>query len=144
MTVEYMSSEESLSEPESLNHQEDDSSGSDLESSSKKVLCVKPLPWRSRELNVMMTSLDRKNARRRSQRGASMLIERRQGPPSTRAAPDDAPEFALSTSLWVLQSTLYILIKKIMKRFNNNEKKNENNSICFGILLLVIWSLIDL
>lgn len=99
MTVEYMSSEESLSEPESLNHQEDDSSGSDLESSSKKVLCVKPLPWRSRELNVMVTSLDRKNARRRSQRGASMLIERRQGPPSTRAAPDDAPEFALSTSL---------------------------------------------
>lgn len=44
MTVDYMSSEESLSEPESLNHQEDDSSGSDLESSSKKVLCVKPLP----------------------------------------------------------------------------------------------------
>ena len=93
-----MSSEESLSEPESLNYQEHDSSGSDLESSSKKVLCVKPLPW-SRELNVMMTSLDRKNARRRSQRGASMLIERRQGPPSKRAAPDDAPEFALSTSL---------------------------------------------
>jgi len=93
-----MSSEESLSEPESLNHQGDDSSGSDLESLSKKVLCVKPLPWRSRELNVVMTSLDHKNVRRRSQSSASMLVERRQGPPSTRAAPDDAPEFALSTS----------------------------------------------
>lgn len=31
-----------------------------------------------------------------------------------------------------------------MKRFNNNEKKNENNLICFGIFLLVIWLLIDL
>lgn len=30
ITVDYMSSEESLSEPESLNHQEDDSSGSDF------------------------------------------------------------------------------------------------------------------
>ena len=46
----------------------------------------------------MMARLDRKIARRRSQRGASMVIKRVEGPPSNREAPEDAPEFAVTTS----------------------------------------------
>ena len=40
--------------------------------------------------------LDRKSARKQSQRSASMTIDRKDGPPSTREAPEDAPAFALS------------------------------------------------
>ena len=56
------------------------------------LTCRRPLPWRSQELNDLFLKLDRK----RPQRSASMTIERRDGSPSEREAPDDAPEFALS------------------------------------------------
>ncbi|XP_068730553.1 uncharacterized protein [Montipora capricornis] len=96
MTADFMSSEESVSEEEEM---EGYSSESDAESASqRKHLCVKPLPWRSRELNDLMARLDRKIARRRSQKSAGMVLERKQGPPSARQAPDDVPDFAIMAS----------------------------------------------
>ena len=95
MSVEYMSSEESLYEPESERH-DLDSSGSDEDVPNRKRLCVRPLLWRSTELNGLMARLDRKVTRRQSQRSANMVIERTVGPASNREAPDDAPEFALA------------------------------------------------
>ena len=61
-----------------------------------KVLCRRPLQWRSMELNSLFSRLDRKSARKQSQRSASMTIERKDVPPSTREAPEYAPEFSLS------------------------------------------------
>ena len=72
------------------------SSSEDEEAPKRKVLCRRPLQWRSMELNSLFSRLDRKSARKQSQRSASMTIERKDGPPSTREAPEDAPAFALS------------------------------------------------
>jgi len=43
-----------------------------------------------------MSSLDRKIARQKTQRSASMTLKRTLGANSTRPAPENAPEFALS------------------------------------------------
>ena len=59
-------------------------------------LCVRPLLWRSTEVNGLMARLDRKVTRRQSQGSASMVIECTVGPASKWEAPDDAPEFALA------------------------------------------------
>ena len=80
---------------------EDDSAGGnssseDEDAPKRKFLCRRPLQWRSMELNSLFSRLDRKSARKQSQRSASMMIERKDGPPSTREAPEDAPAFALS------------------------------------------------
>ena len=91
MNVEYMSSEHSVSED---NADDRENSSEDENVPKKKVLCRRPLPWRSQELNNFFVKLDRKANRKRSQRSASMMIERRDGSPSEREAPDDAPEFA--------------------------------------------------
>ena len=95
MSVAYMSSEESLSEPERGMHDRI-SLGSDEDVPNSKSLCVRPLLWRSTEVNGLMVRLDRKVTRRLSQRSANMVIERTVGPASNREAPDDAPEFALA------------------------------------------------
>ena len=95
MAVGYMSSEESLSEPESEGHQ-GEISGSDEDIPNKKCLCVRPLSWRSNEVNLLLSQLDREIARQQSQHARSMVIERTVGQPSLREAPDDAPRFALS------------------------------------------------
>ncbi|CAH3185829.1 unnamed protein product [Porites lobata] len=92
MNVEYMSSEHSVSE----DNADEENSSEDDNVPKKKVLCRRPLPWRSQELNNFFVKLDRKANRKRSQRSASMMIERKDGSPSEREAPDDAPEFALS------------------------------------------------
>ena len=76
-----------------------EASGSDSEESTseteppykQKILCRKPLPWKSRELNNVIASLDRKIARKKSQRSASMTIPRRDGPVSNRLQPEDVP-----------------------------------------------------
>jgi len=98
MTVDYMSSEHSMSESE-----EDESNGEDgyespdLERPKKKVFSVSSLQWRSPALTQVMHSLDRKTTRRRSAKGANMLVERRRaGIISSRLAPDDADPFALA------------------------------------------------
>ena len=62
MAVVYRSSEESLSEPESEGHR-GEISGSDEDIPNKKRPYVRPLPWRSDEVNILMTRLDRKIAR---------------------------------------------------------------------------------
>lgn len=72
------------------------SSSGDEEAPKRKVLCRRPLQWRSMELNSLFSRLDRKSARKQSERSASMTIDRKDGPPSTREAPEDAPAFALS------------------------------------------------
>lgn len=72
------------------------SSSEDEEAPKRKVLCRRPLQWRSMELNSLFSRLDRKSARKQSERSASMTIDRKDGPPSTREAPEDAPAFALS------------------------------------------------
>ena len=90
-----MSSEESLSEPDSLDA--GDTSGSDEDLPREKKLCVMPLPWRSVEVSyTLMARLDRRINRKRTPRSSWMSMERTVGPPSTREAPEDAPEFALA------------------------------------------------
>ena len=88
-----MSSEHSASEDE----EEESSAASDDDAAPKrKVLCRRPLPWRSEELNGVFKRLDRKTMRKQSQRSSSMMIRRIDGPPSTRKAPAEAPQFAVS------------------------------------------------
>lgn len=87
-----MSSEHSVSE----DNLDQENSSDDENVPRKKVLCRRPLPWRSQELNNLFLKLDQKANRKRSQRSSSMTIDRRDGSPSEREAPDDAPEFALS------------------------------------------------
>ncbi|XP_068696571.1 uncharacterized protein [Montipora foliosa] len=94
MKNEFMSSEESMTDDSDNSDQGD--SDSDVDAPKPRVLCIRPLPWRSRELNNLMSSLDRKVTRRRTQRSASMTLRRRLGANSTRPAPENAPEFALS------------------------------------------------
>lgn len=92
MKNEFMSSEESITDDSDMEGDSD----SDVDAPKPRVLCIRPLPWRSRELNDLMSSLDRKIARRKTQRSASMTLKRRLGANSTRPAPENAPEFALS------------------------------------------------
>ena len=93
LSVEYMSSEHSVSE----DNLDQENSSEDENFPRKRVLCRRPLPWRSQELNNLFLKLDRKANRKQSPRSSSMTIDRRDGSPSERKAPDDAPEFAL---LW--------------------------------------------
>ena len=94
LTIDYMSSEESLSELDSQDA--GDTSGSDEDEPKKKKLCVQPLPWRSVEVITLMARLYRRIIRKRTTRSSWMSMERTLGPPSTREAPEDAPEFALA------------------------------------------------
>lgn len=93
MSVDYMSSEHSVSEDNT--HGEEDQSSGDEDGPRRKVLCRRPLTWRSENLTSLFSRLDRKYKKRLSQRSESMMIKRRDGPPSERKAPDDAPQFAL-------------------------------------------------
>ncbi|CAH3192040.1 unnamed protein product [Porites evermanni] len=96
MTVDYMSSEQSMSESEGENV-ENGYESPDVERPKKKVFSVSTLPWRSPELTQVMHSLDRKSMRRRSAKATNMLVERRRsGIISSRPAPDDADAYALA------------------------------------------------
>ena len=97
MAVVYMSSEESLSEPESEGHR-GEISGSDEDIPNKKRLCMRPLPWRSNEVNMLMTRLDRKIPWQQGQHANSMVLERTVAPASLREERDDAPRFALAST----------------------------------------------
>lgn len=97
MTTEYMSSEHSMSESEEEEEGDQNGSASDAERPHVKVFSVSTLPWRSEDLTKVMHSLDRKVMRRRSAKGTSMTVRRRKsGVRSSRPAPEDAPDFALS------------------------------------------------
>ena len=96
MTVDYMSSEQSMSESEGANS-ENGYESPDVERPNKKVFSVSTLPWRSPELTQVIHSLDRKLMRRRSVKATNMLVE---GHPfgiiSSCPAPDDADAYALA------------------------------------------------
>ena len=96
MTTDYMSSEHSMSESEEgKSNSENGYESSDSERSKKKVFCVSSLQWRSPALTQVMHSLE--STRRRSAKGANMLVERRRtGIISSCLAPDDADPFALA------------------------------------------------
>ena len=75
MTVDYMSSEHSMSEyDEGKANEENGYESPDLERPKKKVFGVSTLPWRSPTLTQVMYSLERKSARRRSAKGTSMFF----------------------------------------------------------------------
>ena len=97
MTVDYMSSEHSMSESEGEQSNENGHESPDLiERAKKKVFSVSKLEWRSPALTQVMQSLDRKIRRRRSSKGHNMLVERRHtGIISSCLAPNDANPFAL-------------------------------------------------
>ena len=98
MTIDYTSSEHSMSESEEdESNSEHGYESSDSERPKKKVFCVSSLQWRSPALTQVMHSLDRKSTRRRSAKGANMLVERRRtGIIPSRLAPDDADPFVLA------------------------------------------------
>ena len=98
MTVDYMSSEHSMSESDEGKASEENGYESpDLERPKKKVFGVSTLPWCSPALTQVMRSLDRKSARRRSAKGTSMFVEgQNTGIISSRLAPDDASPFSLA------------------------------------------------
>ncbi|KXJ06348.1 hypothetical protein AC249_AIPGENE12531 [Exaiptasia diaphana] len=97
LTNAYMSSDESMSDESDDNNISDDGSNSDGENNEPKtkVIVVKKLTWRSDELNQAFKKLDRRLARRRSAKGNSMVIKRREGPPSSRTVPEGAPGWAM-------------------------------------------------
>ena len=101
LKAEYMSSDESDVEME--RHQ-DEVGSSDEESLSnnnhqegqqRKKLIRHRLTWRSREVQLTFESLDRKLARRRSDKAKAMCLEVTYGSDSSRAAPDNCPEWAI-------------------------------------------------
>ena len=85
LTLDFISSEETGSE-----------SGSDEEMTKKKIFLRNIIPWRSSEVNSMMECLDRKTARRRTERAKEMCRVRKQGLLSTRPMPDGFPEWAVT------------------------------------------------
>ena len=94
LSIDYMSSGESLSEPDSQDA--GDTSGSDEDvPKTKKTVCTAPsLAQCSRKyLNGLLCS---ENHQKRIPRSNWMSMEQTVGPPSTREAPEDAPEFALA------------------------------------------------
>ena len=61
----------------------------------KKTYVVRPLQWRSESLTHNFGVLDRRHENGLSQRSWNQMIDRREGEPSSRAAPKGAPRFAL-------------------------------------------------
>ncbi|KXJ16818.1 hypothetical protein AC249_AIPGENE22806 [Exaiptasia diaphana] len=92
---EYMSSDESVAESE------EEANSSDSESEMTPVrktryFKIRRLTWRSQELDSIFKKLDKRVKRRRTSKGSSMVLERREGQPSRRQPPHDAPAWAIS------------------------------------------------
>ena len=66
----------------------------DIEPIKKKRLIKHKLPWRSREMQLVIESLDRKMDCRRDARAKNMCLEHVVGPDSTRPKPDGLPDWA--------------------------------------------------
>ena len=101
LLAKYMSSEESLVEDSSDDDRNNHASGSDTENaahtkSGKKKLLRHKLPWRSREFEQVIESLDRKLDRRRDPKIKAMCLEVQVGEPSSREKPDDMPEWTVN------------------------------------------------
>lgn len=85
MKADYMSSDESIT----LSDQ------SDEEMPLKHRKFIKHVAtWRSAEFQEIIDSLDRKINRRRSDKSKSMVIPVEIGEPSTRAPPEECPDWA--------------------------------------------------
>ena len=69
------------------NHQE--------EWQQRKKLIRHRLTWRSRELQLTFESLDRKLARRRTDKAKAMCLDVTYGCDSSRPAPENCPEWAI-------------------------------------------------
>lgn len=102
LNADFMSSDESdtdnTSEPRSRQADSSDSESYQQEgeqASHKKKLIRHRLPWRSRELQLTIESLDRKLARRRSDRAKAMCLDITYGSDSKRPAPANSPEWAI-------------------------------------------------
>lgn len=94
LTADFMSSEDSEYE----DVEQGQSSGSemdDVQPTKKKKLIKHKLPWRSRELQSILDSLDRKMDRRRDARAKKMCLEVVMGADSNRPKPDGMPEWAV-------------------------------------------------
>ncbi len=61
----------------------------------RKQLIRHPLPWRSKELQLTIESLDRKIGRRRTDRAKAMCLDIVQGSDSNRPVPENSPEWAI-------------------------------------------------
>lgn len=83
MKLDYISSEESASDSENCE-----------DGFPRRTFVIRPLAWLSDEATTLMSSLDRKASRRRSERGSEMMIKRKIGMPSVRGCPEDCPEWA--------------------------------------------------
>lgn len=102
LKADFMSSDESdannitRSQPDAGASSESDGEGErpDPEQRKKKLIRHR-LPWRSRELQLTLESLDRKIARRRSDRAKAMCLEITPGNDSSRPIPDNSPEWAI-------------------------------------------------
>lgn len=98
LKADFMSSEDSEYEDDAK-LRERDSSGSELEDSAsngkrKKRLVKHIPPWRSRDMQIIVESLDRKIDRRRNEKAKKMCLEVTIGDVSTRPKPDGLPEWA--------------------------------------------------
>ena len=58
---------------------------------------VRPLPWISNKLRATISQLDAKYEESQNKRSKNQTVRRREGEPSTRAAPANAPIFAVKT-----------------------------------------------
>lgn len=91
LKADYMSSDETASENSSENS---DGENSTQQLNQRKRLRKHPVTWRSAEFEDYILSIDRKLARRRTERGKAMVLETVIGRDSPRSAPIDCPEWA--------------------------------------------------
>ena len=75
---DYMSSEDEI---------DDDDGG--------RLIVVRPLTWMSPKLRTTIRMIDNKYAESQNKRSRNQTARRREGDPSTRAAPANAPAFAV-------------------------------------------------
>lgn len=94
-----MSSDESDAEMErpenEVESSDEESSNNNSHQQNRKKLIRHRLTWRSHEVQLTFESLDRKLARRRSDKAKGMCLEVTYGSDSTRPAPDNCPEWAI-------------------------------------------------
>ncbi|XP_070549079.1 uncharacterized protein [Ptychodera flava] len=64
-----------------------------------KPLRKRPLLWRSKTLNEAFAMLDQRHAKKLKKMGGCFIHERREGAPSDRPSPEDAPSWAIKYSI---------------------------------------------
>lgn len=100
LKAEYMSSEESVMgdneerDGSSSSSSSDEDTTRDANARSRKRLIRHKIPWRSREFQQILESLDRKIDRQRSERSKAMCLSVEVGGDSGREKPDTLPEWA--------------------------------------------------